>query len=91
MIKNKFLISFQNEIVLKFILITIFFLTFKQTNVHYLKFSQKQTILLSNEINLFIIKHKFKIMRLTINILYLRYINNSFQNINCVRIIKLIK
>ena len=91
MIKNKILISFQNKVVLKFILIIIFFLTFKQTNVHCLKFSQKQTTLLSNKINLFIIKHKFKIIRLTISILYLRCINNSFQNINCVRIIKLIK
>ena len=78
MIKNKILISFQNEVVLRFILIIIFFFTFEQTSVHCLKFSQKQTIMLSNKINLFIMKHKFEIIRLTINILYLRYINNSF-------------
>ena len=63
----------------------ILFLTFEQTNVHCLKFSQKQTILSSNEINSFISKHKSKIIRLTTNISNLRCMKNLFQNINFVR------
>ena len=77
MIKHKFLILFQNEVVFKFILTIIFFLIFEQTNVHYLKFLQKQIILLLNDINSFIL-YKFDIIQFTIIILYLRCINNLF-------------
>ena len=85
MFNKKIVILNQNKIVFKFIFIIMFFLTFKQTNVHCLKFSQKQTILSSNKINSFISKHKSKIIQLITNISNLRYIKNSFQNINFVR------
>ena len=58
---------------------------FEQTDVHCLKFSQKQTILSSNEINSSTSEHKSKIIRLTTSISNLRCMKNSFQNISFVR------
>ena len=82
---------FQNEIICIYERTISFRFMFEQTNKICVKSSQKQTILSSKRICSWISinEHKFDIMRLTINILYLRCINDSFQKINLIFCIKL--
>ena len=91
MIKRKIRISFQNELICIYELTISFELMSEQTNKIYLKSSQKQTILSSKRICSWtsMNEHKFNIMRLTINMSYLRCMSDSFQKISLIFCIKL--
>ena len=90
-VRRKIRMFFQNEIICIHERTISSRFMFEQTDKICLKSSQKQTILSSKKICSWtsINEHKFDMMRLTINILYLRCMNDSFQKINLIFCIKL--
>ena len=92
-VKRKIWMWNQNEIIYIHERTISFRFIFKYTNKIYLKSSQKQTILLSKKICSWISikKHKFDMIRLTINMSYFRCMNDSFQKINLICCINLIR